>query len=294
MHGQKEYGVLIRPEIIIMSVNFIKKKNIVLIASLAVIVAGVTALALYTEQHKALPDERAASSPVSTVRESNSQIITNVQKTVEVEFLVYRIVEDSDIDSQTEYKAENFRSGELPDPQYTESVTDWESLKKECPDFESEQKKAAKSGEDAVIAFHEKYRPFVEKYTKEIHPKTRYIFFDCKVKNISGEDDTECYLNEISVCSYSDNYSKSTFCTDCICYFDKSRNTEGEDREHSFFKVDLNKDETIECTLGFEIKENYGPEGHDYFFYVPMNIEAYNPKDSGNAVCLDDIKKYES
>ena len=79
--------------------------------------------------------------------------------------IVPAVYKDIDIRFKTEYPANNYYLGELPDPKYTEAVIDWDSLRKAYPEFDEEQKKAAESSGEAAATFREKFDPIVEKHT---------------------------------------------------------------------------------------------------------------------------------
>lgn len=273
-----------------MSVQLLKKRNAFLLMTLVSIGIVVTICALITERHKDLLSENYDHSIIERRLKQGNRHITNVEKTVDIEFISYEIIEDIEIRSRTEYPAYNYYLSELPDPKYTEAVTDWDSLRNEHPEFDEEQKRAAERGGEAATVFRKKYDPIVERFTTIIHPKTRYIFVNCVIKNIAEADGIECLLNEINVNICSSSSPLSADCSDCLCYFDKAIKTEGEDREHEFFLVKLDKDDRLECTLGFEIKERFGTGEQYYFYFEPMVTGEINPKYLDNSVCLNDVK----
>ena len=55
---------------------------------------------------------------------------------VKVECLSVDVVEDTDIVKQTKYSAEYFKTGELPDPDFIEKITDMEAVFEQAPDYE--------------------------------------------------------------------------------------------------------------------------------------------------------------
>lgn len=207
---------------------------------------------------------------------------------LEYEFLSYEIIEDTDIATQTEYDAAHFYSGELPDPNELEEYRDTEAIKAECPELrDAWENNDAYTDEEVAEIFYNNI-DIINKYTNMIHFKTRYVFIKCRITNTSDKE-MAVYMSQICFILSSPDKEKSLAHDNDMCYFDASSHTQGDDRVHNFFAYTFQPGETLDCTIGFPVKEEI--ENQEYYFGI--DNQGDNPVKGNCVIKLYDLEKTE-
>ncbi len=193
--------------------------------------------------------------------EENNILYTN---NMSIEILSCEMVKDTDIERQTTYEAEWFKSGELPDADYVEEYIDYEAIKEVCPELRDLWENEANYTMEETKEIYNRNKDVIEQYTTMQHPVTRYFFVNCRITNLSEKRNEVCLALDTFVASDNSEYLAMH---EYSVYFDKAVNTTGEDRENRFFWYTLEDGEVLECTLGYEIKEEWD-ENEEYYIGV--------------------------
>ena len=249
-----------------------RMKKVIMIILLCISVTGTIFAVNAIESKKETPEERKQqreqkedSGKKTDVQDR--KVILSDSRSLELEFLSYEIIEDTEIEKQDTYKAEFFYHGELPDADYQEEVIDYERAEKECPelrDIWGEDSEDKYTGEEVK----EIYDKHIGTYTSMQHPKTRYLFVKCQITNLRDKSVEESLSLEHGIVSKD---GTEYVYRDGGIYFDKPQHTDGEDRTHSFFFYNFEPGETLECTLGVEIKQQYGEDEEYYIGWKPLD-----------------------
>jgi len=210
---------------------------------------------------------------------------------IRYEFLSYEIIEDTDIAAQTKYDGANFYSGELPDPNELEEYIDYDAIKAECPELKEMWETDKYTFEETIEIFNNNI-DIVNKHTSMVHFKTRYIFINCQITNTSDKV-RDVYMNEIRCILSSPDMEQYVY-NDNMCYFDAPVYTQGEDREHSFFCYSLQPGETLDCTVGFAVKDEIeNPEYYFGFIDMQLEMDGINPVKGKYVIKLSDLEEAE-
>ncbi len=190
---------------------------------------------------------------VNEYDEKNNILYTD---NLSVEIVSCEVLEDTEIESQTTYQPQYFKSGNLPDADYLEEYVDYETIKKVCPElrnlWESDDYTIEEEKE-----IYERNLDVIDQYTTMEHPKTKYFFVKCRITNLSEK------IHEASVALdtfISSDQSEYLAMHECAVYFDRAVYTTGEDREKSFFWYTFEQEEVLECVIGYEIKEEWNAD----------------------------------
>ncbi len=252
-------------------------KKIIMIMLLCISVAAVIFAVNTIENKKKTPEERRQQTeqekkeqkrePEEKIEEQSKKVILSESRSLEFEFLSYDMIEDTEIEKQETYKAEYFYRGEVPDGDYQEEVIDYERAEKECPELRDiwDEDSADKYTNEEIAEIYHKY---IGGYTSMQHPKTRYLFVKCRITNLRDKSIEETLSLEYGI--VSKDGANHTY-HDGGIYFDKSNHMEGEDRTHRFFFYEFEPGETLECTLGMEIKQKYGEDEEYYIGFKPLD-----------------------
>lgn len=209
---------------------------------------------------------------------------------VKVECLSVDVVEDTDIVKQTKYSAEYFKTGELPDPDFIEKITDMEAVFEQAPDYEKLYNSPVENEDDMnkLREMQEKNKDLLEENTKYIHPKTRYYFVKCRITNENEEavDKVLSFYTQFVLSNKSQMWN-----IDNQVYFDKSIHMVGDDRADWFFLRTLEPAEVLECTLGFEVSDSYNGSVTLYIGEPPLTDELFDPDSYPDLVKLDNIPR---
>ncbi len=218
------------------------------------------------------------------------QKILNNTHTVEYEIVSYEIIDDTDIADQTNYSGEFFISGSIPDPNYLVEYTDYQQMRNDYSDVDEY---ISSNGNDGMTA--DEYQAFLDQhlaeYTSSKHPQTKYIFIHLIITNVADGPVDE-YINNLRVIAVRGNdvVGEGEF----NCYFDSSQHTDGEDRIHSYFVYTFRDNgESIECTIGCELREDYVDFSEENTYYIgfrPVGLDSWNqfdPSSDDGFVALD-------
>ncbi len=223
-----------------------------------------------SNNNNSLPVQAGDSGEKGTECEKINSVIT--KNNLSIEILSSEVIEDTEIESQTKYPAEWFASGELPDADYQTEYIDYRKVREACPELKAMWDNPNDYSIPEVVEIYEKNWDVTRQYITLGHPKTRYVFAKCKITNLRNGN------NNASVGVYiftSSENSKILGMSDtCLQYFDKAVNLVGEDRDHSFFWYPFKEGEVLECTLGFEIPEEYN-ENDKFYIGIPAPGEDY-------------------
>ena len=125
-----------------------------------------------------------------------------------------------------------------------------------------------------------------------VHFKTHYVFLNYQVTNTS-EKERDVYMSDIRIIVSSPDMEQYTY-NDNSCYFDAPVYTQGEDREHSFFCRPLQPGETLDCTIGYAVKDEI--EDQEYYLgFIDTQLESdgINPAKGKYVIKLSDLKEAE-
>lgn len=211
-----------------------------------------------------------ADSEENNTTENNKRSNILYTNGIEIELINCEMIEDVDIENQTKYCAEYFYSGELPDAKYLKEYTDYEAIKKECPEL----CELWENGSNSVEEMQEVYNrnlDIISKHTTMKHPKTRYFFVECRITNPSTKMNETCLDLDIFIKSEEEYLDMQ----ECTCYFDKAVNLEGDERTNRFFWYPFAAGEVLECVIGFEIEEVWNEEEKYYVGIQTPGIDYF-------------------
>ncbi len=195
-----------------------------------------------------------------------------IKDNVSLEVLSCEMIEDFDIENQTTYAAEWFKTGEMPDADYQEEFIDTEKIKEVCPElkeiWETDRHTLEEEGE-----IYNRNLDVIKQYTTMRHPKTRYYFAKCRITNLSKQTNNVSLSYYTFVCSGKSEYQYLGGSDTTHVYFDKAVNTTGEDRLNRFFWYPLEGGEVLECTMGFEIKQEWDDNEK---YYIGVSLPGVN------------------
>lgn len=288
-----------------------------IIVAVAILAAAALVAIVILERNSKTPQERYSDSIDTTVSigqetsdvsynsnetsETNESTVIpdtvlNTTHTVEYEILSYDIIEDVNISTQTKYTGDNFYDGCLPDPNYLKEYTDYQAMRKDYPQYDEY---LSSNGEKGMTSseYQKFMKQHLKEYTTQRHPKTKYVFLHCRITNISSKP-VEEYINDMRVVVMSGG--KPVAVREINCYFDKSQNTDGDDRTHSFLIYVFKTGETIECVLGCCIEEDertgmsFSEDNKFYAGFLPIGLDnpfQVDPVNSKGFIALDKIPK---
>ena len=209
-------------------------------------------------------------------------VVADESKHLKIELISYEKTSKPDPDK---YLAEYFKDGEPPEEIPAVEETDWDAVYAEAPELDKIH--SADFGvysREEILAANEKYKDIIDKYTKENVNGGSYYFIKCKVTNMTDEDiEMNLFYNTL----FRSQDGKEITYEENLCYFDKPENTEGDSRANKFFIRVYHAGETIECTLGFAVRSEFGAGETIYFGYPPTDDEPYDPDDVPDLVRLD-------
>ena len=200
-----------------------------------------------------------------------SPVILNNTHTVECEFLNYEIIDDADIASQTKYKGEFFEEGILPDSDYAVEYTDFQAMMNDHPEVEAFISSNGKEGmtEAEYYEFLDKH---YDEYTTVIHPESKYLFFRCRITNLTDEETFE-YLSSIKVFAMCGNELLDI--AETGFYYDGPMSA-----EDGYIPVlSLKPGESVECVTGCRLTDEYIDFSKDISYYVgfePVGLDNYS------------------
>ena len=209
---------------------------------------------------------------------------------VKVELLSADVLEGDDISAETEYPVEYFQSQTLPVSNLLEDVTDWDSIWKEAPEVKEMQEAPfdAYTYEemDEILA---RNQDVIDKYTYTKTMPQKVYFIKCRLTNCGTRTVTNTFPLEVT--SVSDSGEMTA--REDIVYFDKPIYTDGDERSMRYFFFRLAGGESLDCTIGFAVPQEFGENDRHYYGVRPINGEAYDPTTSPDFVDIDALPQAE-
>lgn len=119
-----------------------------------------------------------------------------------------------------------------------------------------------------------------------------FLFVTIRITNRSKKPYYEAMeLYSFTEDSHTGNYAYS----DMLCYFDGTDlSLDAEEREHHFFRLDLENNETVEYTIGFDIpKYDFLGKDVEYYIGIPAGLEKEGEdiQYETNVIAVKDIPK---
>ena len=202
--------------------------------------------------------DKESSENKESSREKSDVVTSYEYNGVKYEFCDYEIIKDTDMVGQTRYPMKYFYEEDF-DPLYLSEIRDEEAIKAESPELKDMWENPDKySDYEEIVSIFNRNKPIIEKYTKNEHIESDYIFIKCKVTLLPNNKKTPEETSEIclsNLCIYvadSENENMEVL-TDKFFYFDEPQHIEGIDRAHSYFFVTMHYGEEKEFILGVEV-----------------------------------------
>lgn len=209
-------------------------------------------------------------------KESESQTIM-IHGPLKYEFLSYEIVDDSQIGQQTQYLPDHYYNQEFPDPNELVEYQDRDAIMEQCPELKALWENPENYSMEESREIYNSHLDVIEENTSMVHPAKHYVFVKCRITNSLDKGFSQ-HLSEMDVVLSDKDNTNFSISTDTMCYFDQATHTEGDDRLHSFFLYEFEPNETLECTLGFEVRDEVDdPDYYIGFVDVELQNEGLNP-----------------
>lgn len=286
------------------------KKGIYVFGTLLIVIGGCILIFCVSQNEKnnLSPVERyqeiAEKEAIDTIGQQNEEGSMDVQDqnqgsenqnimihgVLEYEFLSCEIIDDSRIGQQTQYVSDHYYEQELPDPNMLVEYQDTDAIMEQCPELKALWENPENFSTEETEEIYNSHLDIIEKNTSMVHPDTHYVFVKCRIINTTDKYVSQ-YLSELEAVVSSKDKEKFSIHTDTMCYFDRSTHTEGDDRIHDFFLYEFEPNETLECTLGWEVRDVV--EDQDYyigFIDAELQNEGLNTVLGKYMVNLENIK----
>lgn len=240
-----------------------KKKMIIsCVLILALVVTGVAAYWLQKNKEPVSERIRRKTSETDTTEKTKAADVTDTEAgsdsdnattedyrgksgdnilmigSVKVELLSADVLDgrNEEVSTETKYPVEYFKSQSLPADNVTEDVTDWDTILEVSPEFkEFNQAPFGTYTREETVEKMESFSDLIDSYTTTVVRPQKVYFIKCRLTNESSRAATDTL--PIEVTSVSDT-GKMTYRED-LKYFDKPIYTEGEDRDHKYFFLNL-------------------------------------------------------
>lgn len=258
-----------------------KKKMIIsCVLILALVVTGVAAYWLQKNKEPVSERIRRKTSETDTTEKTKAADVTDTEAgsdsdnattedyrgksgdnilmigSVKVELLSADVLDgrNEEVSTETKYPVEYFKSQSLPADNVTEDVTDWDTILEVSPEFkEFNQAPFGTYTREETVEKMESFSDLIDSYTTTVVRPQKVYFIKCRLTNESSRAATDTL--PIEVTSVSDT-GKMTYRED-LKYFDKPIYTEGEDRDHKYFFFKLAGHESMECTIGLVVPQEF-------------------------------------
>ena len=211
---------------------------------------------------------------------------------VKVELLSADVLEGDDISEETEYPVEYFKSGELPASNLLEEVIDWDSIREESPEVDKCFSVPGYRGSDGengarIMAENEE---LIKKYTSTVARPQKAYFIKCRLTN----EGTVAVTNTFPLAVTSVSETGELTSREVLRYFDKPIYTEGDGRAMRYFFFKLEGHESMECTIGLVVPQEFGENDHHYYGNAPEgSLGQYDPTTLPNFVDIDALPRTE-
>lgn len=251
------------------------------------------------ERYQEKQEEQAAGDEGETTGEPDSgdsgdtgESHSFVQGNVSYEFLSVDIIEDTEIETQTKYPAEYFYDGVLPDADYQKKVFDYEKAVSQAPELEDIFTNSLDYTAEEYTEIYNRYADVIEGCECVRHPKTRYYFVRMRIRNESEDRAREISVGELyAVVTNTSRKARKT--RESVVYFSEPQHTEGEDRTHSFFLYNLQQGETLACTVGFAVREDWIYPKDQYVYAGLVSAEMASEWVNPAVVCRTVVPLYD-
>ena len=210
---------------------------------------------------------------------------------VKVELLSADVLEGDDISAETEYPVEYFKYKELPSSNMQEEILDRQAMYEESPEFEEFDKAPYDEySYDEVIEIMDSYQYLFDKYTTTVTRPNKVYFIKCRLTNEGSATVTNTFPLEVTSVSETGELTSR----EDLRYFDKPIYTEGEGRSMRYFFFKLEGQESMECTIGLVVPQEFGENDHHYYGNAPEgSLGQYDPTTLPNFVDIDALPRTE-
>ena len=211
---------------------------------------------------------------------------------VKVELLSADVLEGDDISEETEYPVEYFEHEKLPASNLLEEVIDWDSIREESPEVDKCFSVPGYRGSDGengarIMAENEE---LIKKYTTTVERPQRAYFIKCRLTNEGSVAVTNTFPLVVTSISESGELTYR----EVLRYFDKPIYTDGDDRAMRYFFFKLEGQESMECTIGLVVPQEFGENDYHYYGNIPEGAgDQYDPKALPNFVDIDALPRTE-
>lgn len=232
---------------------------------------------------------------VGTINDETKDFV--ITKTpLKYEILSIDCVGEKEVCTRSEYAPYNYYFNHYPDVNYMIEQVDYQAVMEESAELAEiwNQENNGKYTDDEIIEIYNRNKHIIDQNTKRIHPNTKYVFLKCKISNISNIPVEKSVGLDIILSST--DLSNYIYHDSWICYFDMSQHVEGDDRVHAFYLYKFGINETIECTLGFQIQMVENSSSINYYIgAIEDGMPEYvNPVKGKNVICItEDLLKDE-
>ena len=210
---------------------------------------------------------------------------------VKVELLSADVLEGDDISAETEYPVEYFKYKELPSSNMQEEILDRQAMYEESPEFEEFDKAPYDEySYDEVIEIMDSYQYLFDKYTTTVTRPNKVYFIKCRLTNEGSATVTNTFPLEVTSVSETGELTSR----EDLRYFDKPIYTEGVGRSMRYFFFKLEGQESMECTIGLVVPQEFGDNDHHYYGNIPEgSLGQYDPTTLPNFVDIDALPRTE-
>lgn len=229
-------------------------------------------------------------------KETASEIIGDnilMVGTVKMELLSVDILEGDDIGSETRYPVEFFQNEKLPESNLEQEIVDWDSICEISP----EVREAHMSGSDVypvdkAMEVYDRNRDLIDQYTYTVIKPQKVYFIKCRLTNMFSYPVEDALPYEVTI--KSSDTGAVTYQED-IRYFDKPIYTDDETRYTKYFFYKLDGYESMECTIGLVVAQEFGENEKHYYGKTPggENPSDYDPSALPDFVDIDALPRTE-
>ena len=210
---------------------------------------------------------------------------------VKVELLSADVLEGDDISAETEYPVEYFQYEELPASNLLEDITDWDSVWNASAELKEMKESPYNAYTDEEYdEIWARNQEVVDKYTYTKTMPQKVYFIKCRLTNEGSVAVTNTFPLEVTSVSETGELTSR----EDLRYFDKPIYTEGEGRSMRYFFFKLEGQESMECTIGLVVPQEFGENDHHYYGNIPEgSLGQYDPTTLPNFVDIDALPRTE-
>ena len=286
------------------------------VAALMILLTGIVAY-WFRENKDSVSDNRKASESDAaekveagndTVEQDSSEEATTEEATTEdyrqicgdnilmigsvkVELLSADVLEGDDISTETEYPVEYFQYEELPASNLLEDITDWDSVWNASAELKEMKESPYNAYTDEEYdEIWARNQEVVDKYTYTKTMPQKVYFIKCRLTNEGSATVTNTFPLEVTSVSETGELTSR----EDLRYFDKPIYTEGEGRSMRYFFFKLDGQESMECTIGLVVPQEFGENDRHYYGNAPEgSLGQYDPTTLPNFVDIDALPRTE-